>query len=197
MLFWLQILSTPRHFFIRCAVAGLLAIATNGSPLAETSQRRADIPSQHQLAEIVKWISENSDMPAIYESPHVSLVPPAQLAHMRYGVLLNGAGGKENGDHAAQTTNQREVIALYNNATKTIYLADNWSGANAKELSVLVHEMVHHLQNIGKVQYACPEAREKPAYLAQDKWLQRHGLSLEKEFDIDKFTLVMNSVCAN
>jgi hypothetical protein len=136
-------------------------------------------------------------MRAIYEPPHVSLVPSAQLARMRYGVLLSDAGGKGADDHAAQTTNQREVVALYNNTTKTIYLADNWSGADAKEISVLVHEMVHHLQNIGKVQYACPEAREKPAYLVQDKWLQQHGLDLEKEFEIDKFTLVMNSACAH
>ena len=40
----------------------------------------------------------------------------------------------------------REVVAEYDNSTKTIFLSDTWKGETAAELSVLVHEMVHHLQ---------------------------------------------------
>jgi hypothetical protein len=90
---------------------------------------------------------------------------------------------------------QREVVAIYNDMTKTIFLSDTWTGTTPAELSVLLHEMVHHLQNLAGLTYDCPAAREKPAYLAQDRWLQRHGLDLEKEFEIDKFTLVVSSAC--
>jgi hypothetical protein len=37
--------------------------------------------------------------------------------------------------------------------------------------------------------------REKLAYLAQDPWLERFGSGLEKEFEIDKFTLLISSAC--
>jgi len=58
-----------------------------------------------------------------------------------------------------------------------------------------VHEMVHHLQNLAGVKFECPAAREKTAYLAQDKWLARFGKSLENDFDVDMFTVVISSAC--
>jgi hypothetical protein len=60
-----------------------------------------------------------------------------------------------------------------------------------------VHEMVHHLQNLAGLKFACAGEREKPAYLAQDKFLRQHGLDLEKEFDVDMFTVVAISACMN
>ena len=59
----------------------------------------------------------------------------------------------------------------------------------------LVHELVHHLQKVARLKFDCPMAKEKLAYLAQDRWLQRFGSSLEKEFEIDKFTLLISSGC--
>ena len=38
-------------------------------------------------------------------------------------------------------------------------------------------------------------AREKVAYMAQDKWLKRFGTSLESEFDLDMFTVLISSAC--
>ena len=69
------------------------------------------------------------------------------------------------------------------------------SGKAAADLSVLVHEMVHHLQNIGGIRYECPAAREQLAYLAQDKWLGLFGQDLEHAFEIDKFTLKVSTSC--
>jgi hypothetical protein len=57
--------------------------------------------------------------------------------------------------------------------------------------------MVHHLQNRPDVKYECPAAREKLAYEAQSDWLGSFGLSLEKEFDVDMFTVVALSACMN
>ena len=104
------------------------------------------------------------------------------------------AGWREDKDPAVPAIQQREVVALYD-MTKTIFLPDAWTGTTAAEISVLVHEMVHHLQNLAGLKYDCPAAREKPAYLAQDRWLQQYGLDLDTEFQIDKFTLVVSSAC--
>jgi len=63
------------------------------------------------------------------------------------------------------------------------------------ELSILVHEMVHHLQNVAHTAYACPLEREKLAYEAQEKWLSLFGQSLWSEFGLDRTTLVLTSAC--
>ena len=55
--------------------------------------------------------------------------------------------------------------------------------------------MVHHLQNKSGLKYACVGEREKLAYEAQEKWLSLFGQSLEKEFEIDAFTLKMSTTC--
>jgi hypothetical protein len=68
-------------------------------------------------------------------------------------------------------------------------------GGSSAEMSVLVHEMVHHLQNQVQLKYRCPQEREKLAYAAQDRWLSHVGTSLEKEFGIDPFTLLVKTNC--
>jgi hypothetical protein len=58
-----------------------------------------------------------------------------------------------------------------------------------------VHELVHHLQNLDKRSYNCPQLREKLAYEAQEKWLGLFGRSLESEFGIDAMTLLVGTAC--
>ena len=89
----------------------------------------------------------------------------------------------------------RDTVAIYDDANRTIYLPLTWRGGTAAELSVLVHEMVHHLQNVGGIRYECPAAREELAYRAQDKWLGLFGQDLERAFEIDKFTLKVSTSC--
>ncbi len=55
--------------------------------------------------------------------------------------------------------------------------------------------MVHHLQNVGGLKYECPQAREKLAFVAQERWLRMYGTDLEKEFGIDPFSLLVLSNC--
>jgi hypothetical protein len=58
-----------------------------------------------------------------------------------------------------------------------------------------VHELVHHLQNVAGIPSACAEAREKPAYQAQERWLQLFGTSLAEEFQIDAMTILVRTNC--
>jgi hypothetical protein len=63
------------------------------------------------------------------------------------------------------------------------------------QLSVLVHEVVHHFQNVLKLKYECPQEREKLAYIAQDRWLGLFGHSLSDEFALDPFSLFVKTTC--
>ena len=79
--------------------------------------------------------------------------------------------------------------------SKTIYLADGWTGKTPAELSILVHEMVHHLQNVGQLKFECPQAREELAYRAQDRWLHLFGRDLERDFELDGFSILVKTRC--
>jgi hypothetical protein len=78
---------------------------------------------------------------------------------------------------------------------QTIYLAEGWSGGTAAGLSILVHEMVHHFQNVLGVKHECPQEREKLAYKAQDRWLSLFGHTLETDFELDGFSLLAKTGC--
>jgi hypothetical protein len=144
------------------------------------------------LAEITAWLGENFDLPATNQ-PRVALVPPARIAAFRYrGFALPQTAV---GDEQAMLEAGREIAGVYDDGTRTIYLPQGWSGTTPAELSVLVHEMVHHLQNGAQLKYECPQAREKLAYAAQDRWLGRYDRSLESEFGIDPFTLLVRTRC--
>lgn len=58
-----------------------------------------------------------------------------------------------------------------------------------------MHELVHHLQNISGLTFACAEAREKPAYQAQARRLELFDTSLEQEFELDPMTLLVRGNC--
>ena len=138
---------------------------------------------------IVLWLSINSAIPANYHHPRIEYVPPATMAAMRSRERPSAAQG------AGPASQIPEVIAVYDDDKHTIFLPEGWSGSTPAELSVLVHEMVHHLQNVDGLKFECPAAREKPAYLAQDQWLKQFGQTLESEFEVDLFTILVKSAC--
>ena len=88
-----------------------------------------------------------------------------------------------------------DVIAVYDDNNRTIYLMEGWNSASIADQSILVHEMTHHLQNQAHQRFDCAGAREKSAYIAQKEWLEAHGLDLEKEFEVDMFTVLAMSLC--
>ena len=157
---------------------------------------RAILSRETLLTAIVTWLSTNFELPAFHDHPGVEFVSTAKLVNMRYkGFLSEESHEISDNEPAAQAAQHREVVAVYNDSTKTIFLAEVWTGTTPAELSVLVHEMVHHLQNLGKLKYECPAAREKLADQAQDQWLKQFGQDLETAFEVDMFTLLVTSSC--
>jgi hypothetical protein len=45
------------------------------------------------------------------------------------------------------------------------------------------------------VKYECAEARERPAFVAQARWLELFGQTLESEFSMDGMTLLVRTTC--
>jgi hypothetical protein len=146
------------------------------------------------LTVLATWLSINFGLPAIENHPHVEMVQPVRMAALRYrGLAPDRAPETATSDDAPLGT-PTNIVALYDDSRKTIYLPSGWRGTPA-ELSVLVHELVHHLQNEAGMKFACPAEREKLAYHAQMKWLALFGTTLEAEFDVDPFSLLVRTNC--
>jgi hypothetical protein len=92
-------------------------------------------------------------------------------------------------------SSESDTVAVYSDSAQTIYLLQGWTGSTAAELSILGHEMVHHIQHLAGLKYECPQAREQLAYLAQDRWLNLFGHSLAQDFDLDAFSLLVKTKC--
>ena len=145
------------------------------------------------LTLIIAWLSANFALPESHNHPHVILMATESMQAER----LNAAGRRqpEYSRTSGAATSTAQVEAFYNDTTNTIYLPRDWSGNTPAELSVLVHEMVHHLQSVAGLKYACPQEREKVAYLAQDKWLGQFGLNLIDEFELNAMSVLVRTNC--
>lgn len=162
---------------IRPAVIALYLAAA--APVTATESQ--DPPSV--LDTIVLWLAANFDLPSSTEPPVLVTVPASELVKIRYG--------------AGASVSPSEVVAAYDDTSRTIYLVDGWTGGTPAQLSVLVHEMVHHLQSSANMGFACPGEREALAYRAQDAWLGLFGMDLESTFGIDPATLLVATVCTH
>lgn len=141
--------------------------------------------------EIAVWLSVNFELPAVDKPPRIEFASPVRINALRYRGIIKGQMSQ---DLAAPNAGS-QTVAIYLDDTFTIYLPSGWTGKTPAETSMLVHEMVHHIQNVARIKHDCLQAREKLAYAAQERWLRRFDLSLESEFDVDPFTVLVRTLC--
>jgi Domain of unknown function (DUF6647) len=159
-----------------------IAPVNGQAPALETADTQPAFSLQQPLLTAIEaWLAFQFDLPGIERHPRVELADPARIAALRGG--------------GVEASSQRDVVAVYSDATQTIYLPEGWTGRSPAELSVLVHELVHHVQNVAGLKYACPQEREKLAYEAQERWLGLFGHSLERDFELDGFSLLVKTRC--
>jgi hypothetical protein len=161
-------------------------------------------PSQSLIKAIKRWLALNFHLRATYPDPIIQLAAAETLIPLRYrgflsdwprDVVFPGQQLAVAFDEMVSAREREDLIAVYDDEMKTIYLPRNWSGRTPAELAVLMHQMVHHLQGATPIKYECPQAREELAYAAQAKWLDLFGRNLETEFNIDPLTLVVSTRC--
>jgi hypothetical protein len=180
---------------VACAVTPSIDARPAGASEIERQQAEPDfLFAQPLLAAIEAWLALRFDLPSVDHHPRIERVPPAKIAALRSEGSSNPKIENAPGGHAG-TASRSDVVAVYSDATETIYLPEGWTGTTAAELSILVHEMVHHVQNVGGLKYACPQEREKLAYMAQERWLGLFGHNLETDFELDPFSLLVKTRC--
>jgi hypothetical protein len=84
-------------------------------------------------------------------------------------------------------------MGAYDDVTQTIYLPEAWRGDPLLDASILIHNLVYHLQNVSGAEYDCTWDRERLAYAAQEQWLRLHGTNLAESFQIDRAIFLLSS----
>jgi hypothetical protein len=135
------------------------------------------------LVAIGAWLGAEFGLPPMVRLPAIERSSTRRMTGLRYGATWSSLADSP------------EVMALYEEEAATIHLPDGWTGRSPAEMSILVHELVHHLQSLGNLSYECPEAREALAYQAQNRWLELFGSDLETDFQIDGLTLLVRTNC--
>lgn len=88
------------------------------------------------------------------------------------------------------------VHALYAHHEAKIYLSSHVDLSTIQGASVLLHELVHHYQNVSGAMdgYNCARESERLAYETQRVYLERNQVELMPE--LDNFNIVMRSLCS-
>ena len=161
---------------VACA---LLLFGTPGAP-ASASQvdplAWQNLSSRPALAEhLDRWLDAHTDMPRHTTSPQIKVIGTGRAASLQT---------------AARSSRSARTRGLYDPGSDTIYLVRPWSGRDPHDVSVLLHELVHHRQATAGHWY-CPGAQELPAYRVQDAWLSSLGL----ESNINWIAVVLEAGC--
>lgn len=108
------------------------------------------------MQSLIIWISVMTGLPPS---------PPPSVAYMTQPEMV-------------EVTQVVGVAAYYDHNTETVVLPEGFDQLKTLDISILVHELVHHLQYKADLVYECYGAREAIAYDTQESYLKAAGLSL-------------------
>jgi Domain of unknown function (DUF6647) len=110
---------------------------------------------------LIGWIAAHSNLAAA-RPPQIKFVPKHEMEERYYGAK-----------HRQQFSH---LQAFYLPDKMTIYLPNTWHADDLRDRSVLLHELVHHLQKTNHFKTSCPAVWERQAYELQFDWLRERGI---------------------
>jgi hypothetical protein len=116
--------------------------------------------SSETVRSYLDWIIQQTGWPA-------AGVPPIRITSFEHLRELSGLSSDAESIRPA---------AFYSKSDHLIYLADRWNKDDLVDQSILVHELVHHLQIEDHIQLACWGRYEAQAYELQIQWLRTQGV---------------------
>ena len=134
------------------------------------------------MMSLMLWISTVTGW-AIPEPPMVKYIDNGK----EFFLLSNDCDVKPDQQVCIDYDDNSNILGLYNHNTKTIYLNKDFWIASTKDQSILLHELVHHMQYSKDFKHytmLCKGLIEKEAYDLQEKWLEERGLTLANTIEI-------------
>ncbi len=131
------------------------------------------------LTALMIWLGTNTPLSVNHELPNVMFLPQEKMEQMFYG----------DNDYEPE-----QLHGMYNKETDTIILPDDWNRNDPWDLGVLVHEMVHYLQDKNEMKYACTQEMEKLAWPIQQFYLKKVW---NYDWDYDGLWFLVISSCGS
>ena len=132
------------------------------------------------LTALMIWLGANTTLDTNHDIPKVLFLPQAEMEVLYY---------KEDAD---KNTNQ--LHGLYDQQNDTIILPESWDRRDPWDLGVLLHEMIHYLQDMNDIQFQCTAEMEKNAWPIQQKYLkEQHNY----EWEYDPMWYMVISTCSD
>ena len=133
------------------------------------------------IATLLAWIVSQTGL-SVRDVPEVKLVSRTEMVARFYG---------------SEKPNDLTLQALYDRSAHVIYLPQGWLPDDLRKKSALLHELVHHVQALNKVDLPCPAAYEREAFDLQLAWLRQNGVvDPYSLIGIDEFTIRVVGACA-
>lgn len=158
----------PCMRIVRAAVAALLfsSVTALAAPPPETEFKQ-------RVEELVRWISSKSNYPAkLRQMPEFVFLPPQTI---RQAFSRSALG------YSDQSSSIRAV-----QVKGTIYLPDTFKLGTDDYM--LMHELVHHIQDESGMKFGCLAEREREAYALQMQYVEETGTG---EAPNDMFMLML------
>lgn len=159
-------MKSPFRASLRLARIALYCLAISASATPAIAQDPLAWREAKNMTDLVAhldvWLDANTDLPRRDAAATIRMTSPTDA------LALAGVNS---------TINAETVRGFYDNMSTTIWLVYPWSPKDPRDVSVLLHELVHHRQAEAGHWY-CPGAQELPAYKTQQAWLDELGFEL-------------------
>ena len=130
------------------------------------------------ITALLIWLGANSDFNVNMDIPVVMFLPQDQMEQRYFG----------------DTENHGELHGFYDIEKNIIILPNTWDRRDPWDLSVLLHEMIHYVQDQNETEFNCTAEMEKDSWPLQQKYLlEIHDF----EWDYDKLWYLMVSSCSD
>ena len=152
-----------RYFLTGIAIISV-TVAVMNTPLQAASQGKPvnNHVDEALVKELLVWIKKNSS----YEAIPVTWILP-QITFCECGDIIEYEG------HSI--TIDESIKGLIDMQEYKIILVSPWNSANLRNVSTLLHELIHFVQYRSKT-WNCPREPEWEAYQLQAKWLKEQGI---------------------
>lgn len=140
------------------------------------------------LLALMVWASAQTGLPVPEELPEIAIEKQCEIERLFYDNSERDCG-----------ESPISVQAIYDTRHSRMLLPESWSAKNLYDVSMLVHEIVHHLQTSAGVTPASVSCTgrdlEKPAYDAQIAWLEAAGLDAFETMGINRLAYRLLTMC--
>ena len=129
------------------------------------------------LTALMIWLGANTSFDTNHDIPNVLFLSQTQMEQMFY----------KGNDKMPNT-----LHGLYDQESDTIILPDTWDRRKAWDLGVLLHEMVHYLQDQNNMDFNCTAEMERESWPIQQRYLKEQH---DYAWDYDGLWYAVISTC--